>query len=462
MRSKPIGHFFIILGLVALLTGCNGMGGAMLGSLAQNQQNQLAQSAAGANQGGMAAENPLQGLELDLTYMDIMAAMLRTNHLMLNQKISPEANWPANMTLGDPSDQYDELLENELKRHFSCFLYYGDMSIADLMSFKKAAERPIIEAVQSVSKHVVHQRMALANAHVGSDDLQEVCFEFVQPLEEVIYTNLVAKDSGSWISCQVEVDCLRSVEAHWKSYAKFEEAFEALLDESIVDEYKATQSEIARQNELLAKQKQEKSQLELELEKVKSGVVKTESVFRQNREVEIKNEIKATEVKIEKQEIELERTQQAYEKLMEKAQQRIVVTPDRIELAKNMYSIAQAVEDNLSLALIATPLVSAKAVVDVLYLAKNSGQLAALPTVYAQEFRLKNGAANADEAMAMGMKRLELITSRAITFLPDLIDINYQIYTQNDLYGPKLAYLGRLLEEGGVKKEEGAGMLGLF
>jgi hypothetical protein len=385
-------------------------------------------------------ENPLRGIELDLAYIDILASTLRTNHLFLNMQLSAQTTWPEELDADTVTTEgYEDRLERELAENFSFFEYYGDMSYSDFFSFKKFADRSMIEAIQYTSLNLMHQRQVIK--YENEEHEIPLCSELCDPLEEVILGNFVNGKGLSWITSPVGPNCLRRINAQGKLYANFEEAFVSLLDESLVREYEDAEKEYQDQVGMRCKLEMEQKDLELRLANLEES--HGDAVEQRN----IENELAALDIKIKKKDIQIDNALKVYEELLEKAQRMVVITPEKVKLAEKMHHVANAVSDNLSKAVVSIPTVMSKTVVDVLYLSRHMGQFPQIANVMAHEVKQKAQSENRDP-MEIAQKRLELIGSRGVHFLPDLITISSAVYTQYNLYTPKKEYLAKLVEEG--------------
>ncbi len=429
----------LIAALALILTGC-------LGGMSSVATSGAGSNAAVKGNNVSVGENPLQGLELDLAFMDVTAGMLRTNHILLNMPISRNATWPSKLPLEGKSDKYKDAMDDELANNFSFFKYYGEMSWSDLSSMNSAKERPIIEAGEYIARNIMHQRNVIVEDELENDSK---CTEFTRPLEDVILHNVIKNEGKSWIQSSVSSECLRDVQARGKLYSGFEEAFVSLLDAGYVGKYKDARNEYRVQSEKLSDLKLKKKRLEKEKETSQDSENSREGKIK-----DLKNKIQAVEKDIAVQEKKRDNAQQAYKDLLERAQKSIVVTPEKVELAKNIYEVVEIVESNLSKATGAIPAVMGKAVWDVSYMAKNAGNLQKVIPVFVSEAQSKLGVSNKAKATEIATKRLELITSRSVTFLPDLVNISCAAYQQYDLYEPKVSYLEKLIEEGGGFEEE--------
>ena len=434
----------VLLAFIFLFSGCTEIG-SIANTLTNTQSASTAASTAASgaatqSQAGM-SENPLRGVELDLAYIDIMASTLRTNHLFLNMPLSAQTTWPEELDADTvDTDDYDEQLEKELAENFSFFEYYGDMSFSDFFSAKAATDRTLIEAIQYTSLNLMHQRRVIR--YENAEQEKPVCTELCEPLEVVILDNFVNGDGVCWISSSVGCNCLRRIKAEGKLYNNFEEAFVSLLDESLVRGYEKAEHEYQDQVAKRSKLELQQKELELQLEELKDGQSDPQ------KQKNIASELAALDVNIEKCDARVENALLAYEALLEKAQSMVVITPEKVKLAEKMYHVANAVSDNLSKAVVSIPAVTGKSVVDAMYLARHAGQFPQIAKVMAMEVRQKAQAENKDP-MEIAQKRLELIGTRGVHFIPDIITISSEVYAQYNLYNPKKDYLAKLVEEGG-------------
>ncbi|WP_319759134.1 hypothetical protein [Maridesulfovibrio sp.] len=244
----------------------------------------------------VAGENPLQGLELDLVFLDALTAMLKMNNVMLNQMpITADAKWIDELEKPDmdkaTEKAYSDWLEKETKRNFSFFSYYGDMSISDLISFKKMGERPVIEGAQYMIESILHQRKVMSYKPDGCDSpailgkkkisskacsklissRRQACRVFNRPIEEQIFNAFMKKKGMIWVDEAVNRRCLRTVKTKSKKGNSFESAFISLLDPSLVNRYKKTQKEVDYQAKETMKIKQAIATLEMKKQKLEDA-----------------------------------------------------------------------------------------------------------------------------------------------------------------------------------------------
>ena len=249
-----------------------------------------------ANAGVVSGENPLQGLELDLVYLDALTAMLKMNNVMLKQMpITADAKWPDELETPDMDkaikEAYSEWLDKEMKRNFSFFLYYGDMSLNDLASFKNMAERPVIEGVQLLVENILHQRKVLSYKPDGCGSpaicgdtkiskkacskliksRRKSCGSFDKPLEDQIFNAFMKKKGMIWVDEAVNRKCLRTVKTVSKKGNSFESAFTSLLDPGLVAQYESAQKEVNVQAKETMKLKQAVANLEMKKQKLEDA-----------------------------------------------------------------------------------------------------------------------------------------------------------------------------------------------
>lgn len=511
-----------LLALCLALTGC--LGGANGGSGQQaNRNGQMPEIK--KEQVAVTGENPLQGLELDLAFMDAMLAMLQTNHMMLDQMtIDANAKWPSMLTMPDMEKEtesaYNEWLDAQMKRDFSFFLYYGDVSINDFLSIKGFTERPIIEGVQLLTERILHQRQILdyrpdgceSPAIFGESEASKAlcakiiknnrkrCASFNQPLEDQIFKAFMAKKGLLWADEDVNRRCLRTVTTKNKKGTNFETAFRSLLDPSLVMRYDDKQKEVTRQGRELSKLKHKLAELEMKETKVKDkrsaeksrqnllmgksnlsigrlfGSKPSAEEIKQQEEIAkmsqkakdaeikmlqasiesadkklplLKAEIKAQDEKVDAQEELFDQAVDAYELLLEEAEETIVVNnKNSVKLAKNLLEVGDVAYNNMGTAVAAIPLVLGKCGVDVCYLGTAGPQLANLPRTLAAEMFLKLGCKSQEEALKLAEKRVKLTLERSVMLVPNLFNTASVVYTQYKLTNPKIDYLEKVVDAG--------------
>ncbi|RJR25956.1 MAG: hypothetical protein C4582_02775 [Desulfobacteraceae bacterium] len=206
--------------------------------------------------GAVKAANPILELEMDLFFMDLVAAQVKMNQLLLDRMpVSLEDDWPEllrHYSEGDVDGEkekqakkaYDECLEKALKYDFSFYRFY-DLSVylgalfrvgsfEDLMGAGAVALRGkfCFEASKILGRRYEHAKTALSSLPFGcicayySDKFQSLrpgarecaipsrdaeCSFFNRPTEEILHAQLFGGGISSWIDFKVPSSCFRVV-----------------------------------------------------------------------------------------------------------------------------------------------------------------------------------------------------------------------------------------------------------
>jgi len=242
--------------MMSLLQGCvEGLPGGLKSTSNPTGTNQQA-----------TIDNPLQGVEMDLAFVDMAAAVLRTDDMMLNRiPISADDTWPT--LLAVPEDKvYKDWLEQRLAQDFDFFLYYGDVkNFFILLDPIKAQQRLFIEMAQSVGCTLEHQLKVISYMPIGCDgpvpkgmespkasycELLKLnhkadCAFFDGGLEKELKAPMLSGDLESWVKTPINSTCLvKSNAVTGNSYQNFNAAFRSLLPQSMLDDIRKAEEHV--------------------------------------------------------------------------------------------------------------------------------------------------------------------------------------------------------------------------
>ena len=440
--------------------------------------------------------NPLQDIELDLVFSDIVSSMLRVNDLMLERiPLSADDEWPAR--LGLPGDKaYKEWLEGKLSDDFTFFLYYGDMSLADL-SIKGLIRRPLIEGAQAIGVGFEHQMRVISYIPYGCDGplpegekapekayCESVkapscdCGFFSGHLETQLSRHMTANDVRQWMETPVDGRCMvRSKAVTCEPYDNFNAAFRSLLPRYLLGDVTKAEERINDATDKLrdlfsqkaaeekdwtdglkaradAKRKASEERAKLEaggqataqLTDEEKAAAEQEEKAHEAAKAAHDKKVQALRESISKQSEAVDREVEVYAKLMESALASPEGVSDNIRLAQVLLAVADSVDANLDKATYGASAMLTKLVVDVVDMAQNGVDPSVVAQAMASEVICCGKVKTAEEALEMGMERVELDLRRVALLLPNMAVLYGEIIRQNSLLGPKVEYLEKLIE----------------
>lgn len=341
------------------------------------------------------AVNPVMELEMDLVFLDEIAAMTKLNQMLLDRvPISLEDPWPdlLNSYSEDPSEKdkaarkkYDVCLTNLLKNDFYFFKFYnpalyfgyvGPGGVNALLSRAIIAARAtlIIAAAKEMGRHYEHAKSVVSyypfgckcayyekgwgGLQPGSSECRQVsideeCTFFNLPTEETL-NQYIFEDRGlnTWVDLKTPLECLRVVEG--ERLGTFKEVFYTLLPDHIRDAIKRVDDEV--------------QVVEADLEEIKARL----------NEKELSQEGRA---RLEKREEELEKEVDIktgiQQKLYKEATSTVEVTSEKVKKAKKLLNVANYINEGFSQISAAMIALTVKMVDDVLIFAQfNTYQIA--------------------------------------------------------------------------------------
>ena len=267
----------------------------------------------------------LKAVEMDLTFLDIAASMLRMNQIMLKMKVSGGAEWPKVLDLKkqNSTEGYTLWLRDQSKKNFSFLEMYQDLFMIDVKFFgcwTTIKERLFIEVMKKISINLLHQKQILDYRPEGCGgpgiifqdrnkrqiyDCQKLinsrktkCSCFDKRLEDQLFSHMTKNKSFmKWVNVEVNPSCLRTIKSpKHKIYKDFEDAFFSLLPKNCLQEIKKCKSSILHLNNSITKK--EKELKEIESDEMQKNEEK------QNQRKDIIEDIKTTKQKINNLELD--------------------------------------------------------------------------------------------------------------------------------------------------------------
>ena len=400
------------------------------------------------------AVNPAMELEMDLVFLDEIAAMTKLNQLLLKRMpVSLEDPWPEllNQYSQDPAksekrarERYDACLFKLLKNDFYFFKFYnpalyfgyvGPGGVNALLARAIIAARGtlIIEAAKTMGRRYEHAKRVVSyypfgckcpyysnkfeSLRPGSSEcrrmpIKKECHFFNTPTEELLNQYFFEKDGlKSWVDLRIPVECLRIVEG--ERLGTFKDVFYTLLPDHIRDAMERVDNEVAF---AVADLKEVQARLEeKDLPRgERAGLEKREEAL--EREVENKATIQ--------------------QKLYREATGTVEVTPEKIRKAKKLLAIALFINESFSQVSAAMTALTVKLVDDMMIFAEFSTQQIANSIGYLAA----QGIANRPEAK----KRAKILAKRFATLPVNYAAIWGYAISQKDQIGMYVNYLEAL------------------
>ncbi len=246
--------------------------------------------------GAAKAANPIMEVEMDLFFMDLVAAQVKMNQLLLERMpISRDDEWPEllvhysqgatdNAREKDAKKAYDACLERALKSDFSFYriydfsIYLGALfragSMEDLMGCALVAARGklAIEASKILGRRYEHAKWVLSSLPFGckcsyySTKFRSLrpglgecrvgaggpeCSFFSSPTEQILHAQLFGGGLRSWVDMKVPSECFRVVSGEHlggagkgKGGGAFENVFYSLLPSGVRDDIQKVDDEL--------------------------------------------------------------------------------------------------------------------------------------------------------------------------------------------------------------------------
>jgi hypothetical protein len=383
--------------------------------------------------GAVKAANPILEVEMDLFFMDLVAAQVKMNEIMLERiPISIEDHWPETLNhyskgeVGEGREKeakkaYDKCLERALKEDFSFYRIYDFSvyldalfrtgSMEDLMGCALVAARGkmAVEASKILGRRYEHAKWVLSShpfgckctyyskkfpsLRPGSQEcrVQAVCPFFSRPTEEILHEKLFGGGIRSWVDLKVPTECLRVVSGEHLGQARkgsgggsFENVFYTLLPINLRENLQRVDEELF-----------------LTVSDIKTVEAKMEVKGIHSAEIAA---LKRQKESLEKEKKNKEGIQ---ERLYKEALSTIQVDRAKIEVAKKLLKIAEYIDDTFGEVMTAMVALTVKIVDDVILF----GEMSAGDIAQRTAFLAAHGIVKGVDMQ----KRLELLGKRAIS-----------------------------------------------
>jgi len=341
------------------------------------------------------AINPVMELEMDLVFLDELAAMTKVNQMLLKRiPISLEDPWSEllNSYSRDPAGRdkkarkrYDACLTDLLKKDFYFFKFYnpalyfgyvGPGGTNALLARAIIAARAtlIIEAAKDLGRYYEHAKSVVSYYPFGCEcryygqgldslrpgaqecrgvQTKEECTFFNLPTEEGLNDYIFEKKGlQTWVDLKTPLECIRVVEG--ENLGTFEKVFYTLLPDHIRDAVKRVDDEV--------------QVAEADLEEIKARLEEKDLSEKARARLEKREEELETEVK----------TKSAIQqKLYKEATGTIEVTSEKVKKAKKLLEISNYINEGFSQISAAMSTLTVKMVDDIMVFAKlNTYQIA--------------------------------------------------------------------------------------
>jgi hypothetical protein len=310
--------------------------------------------------------NPVMELEMDLVFLDEIAAFTKLNQIILERvPISLDDPWPEllNHYSKTPSGKekrarkrYDACLETLLKEDFYFFrtyntaIYFNTMQASNTAAMLAKAiitarDLLVIEAAEDMGIRFEHAKWVLsyypfgckcdyysrqfASLRPGSKECRRIrknkkCPFFNLPTEQMLYRYLFSEGGlKSWEDLEIRIDCLHIVEG--ERLGTFNDVFYTLLPNHLQSRIKSVDNEV---NEAVTDLAATQARLE---EKNLKDV-----------------EVRALEKREDILEEQIQNKSAIQHKLYKQAISTLEVTPEKVRKAKKLLHIARFIDYNFS------------------------------------------------------------------------------------------------------------------
>ncbi len=385
--------------------------------------------------GAVKAANPIMEVEMDLFFMDLVAAQVKMNELLLERMpISLDDQWPEllnHYSAGSVRDEkekaakkaYDACLERALKEDFSFYRFF-DFSIyldsifrmgsaEDLMGCAVVAARGklAIEASKILGRRYEHAKWALSAKPFGCKcayystkfkslrpgarecgfQASTECDFFNRPTEEILHSHLFGGGISSWVELKVPSQCFRVVTGEHLGGAKkgggggtFDNVFYTLLPSGI-------RADLQRVDEELFMTVGDLKAVEVKLDT--KGLPPAEKAALDRRKAALEKEKKNKEG--------------IQDRLYKEALKTIEVDAGKVAVAKKLLNIASYIDDTFSEVNTAMVALTVKIIDDVVLF----GEMSAVDIAQRTAFLATHGIVKGVDMQ----KRLVLLGKRAIS-----------------------------------------------
>ena len=404
-------------------------------------------------------QNPLKGVELDLTAIDEMVTLLKLNDIILYRlQVSSDAKWPDELSipLKDLDKTQIDYLEKKLKYDFSYMELYGDdsFSISDIASISKAADKLISKVCKKLGKEIeyamaiIDGNMPFQKCVIPPETDRENCDLFDKPVEKVLFDSAFKGGIGNFIKEPIDSGCLLKATAiKGDYYDSFEKAFYSLLPSENQEELKTVEEQI---------EKIDKDLQDLQVEKEEKSLKLKEEKISNKDKVILENELTAIKKKITDKEKEQKTQIEMRQKTLKQARESIineVGDEEKVAIARTLQKIAKRVNSNLKIAAGATASIYAKLFFDIKSLAQAGLNPLSLTQAMAQEAVQKGRAKTIEEAMKNVKNRVEMLLKRSVTLTPNLVKVTGAIISQKSMIADYLDYIDAFINAADKEKK---------
>jgi len=451
-----------LLVISSSLSGC-----FMFAPMIANQLTQTAASSAigaassdSAVQGAtaQAIQNPLRGVELDMTVVDEMVAVLKLNDLMLNRmQVSAEAKWPERMTRD--FDSFDEkskaCVDKRMAYDYRYLKLYGKtmnekgfvggLLAGGLSNPLSAGAQALMEQSSKKLGHaIITQKYALASkwslksCSIIKKRPRKNCRFIDYPVETALQESFINKDIEGFISEKVSSTCLvRAESKKYKHYSSFSTAMLTLIPKTHRNKIRKLDKDIARETRDLKRTSKKLLAQEVLQEKAKE----------QDKAFDDK-----TLVELEKRKGDIKkRISDTYDlraEVLEQAQGEMQLSKEKALLAQNMLNIIDTAQSNLGATVTSTLALGAKIPFDM----KDLGQAGLNPLGVAAKMAADEvalgGAKDLKQATKRSKERVANLVKRGAALVPNFAVITATVFTQKKAISQHEDYLKAMIKKG--------------
>ena len=404
--------------------------------------------------------NPVMELEMDLVFLDEIAAFTKLNQIILERTpISLDDPWPEllNHYAKTPPEkeekareQYEACLETLLKDDFYFFRTYNTALYFNMMGATSTAamlakaiitarDLLVIEAAKGMGIRFEHAKWVLSyypfgckcdyysrefgSLRRGSAACRKIrtkknCPFFNLPTEQMLYQYLFSKGGlKSWEDLQIDIDCMHIVEG--ESLGSFREVFYTLLPDHLRSQIRTVDNEV---NDAVADLASTQARLK------EKGLKDTEEQALEKREEVLQKQIQNRSA--------------IQDKLYKEAVSTLEVTPEKVRKAKKLLQVTQFISYNFSQISAAMSALTIKLTDDMMAFSSFGQSQITGSMVYLAT----QGVASGSNAAAR--KRAELLGKRFISLPVNYVQIWSYAISQKSEVSTFMSYLEALAEMG--------------
>jgi len=369
--------------------------------------------------------NPVMELEMDLVFLDEIAAYTKLNQMILERvPISMDDAWPELLNHYTDCEEfekrskgrYDDCLTELLKEDFFFYRTYDTALYFNLLgtggakallarAVISARDLLIIEGAKELGRRYEHAKWVVSYYPFGckccyfsprfasltpvSTECLQIkpligCSFFMDPTEVVLYDYLFEKGGfDSWVELQINPECFRVVEG--EVLGTFEEVYYTLLPDHLRDGIKRVDQEV--------------NLIGIDLEAVKARQKEKDLPSREMARLEKEEEV------LEKR---LKNKQAAQKKLYNTARSTLEPTPEKVRKAQKLLQVADFIDKGFAEISTAMTTLSIKIVDDLLALSEFGTQQIASSMTYLVTQGVASGSFAAKRAELLGKRLISL------------------------------------------------------